>query len=91
MYKELRSIKALSLYYETSVYRIRKLLKKAGVIVNTKAWRNPIRCKETGEVFESADCAAKKYSKTGCSSTIKKALNKKIKTAYGYHWEKIYK
>lgn len=46
-----------------------------------------VRCIETGEVFESASIAAKKYSKS--PSNITSACRGNSHTAYGYHWEYV--
>lgn len=43
-----------------------------------------IRCVETGEIFDSAESAARKYKRSGCS--ILRAARTDGKCA-GYHWE----
>lgn len=49
--------------------------------------RTPIRCIETGVVYESLTEAALAYF--GTSRNIWRALNGRIETAYGYHWEYV--
>lgn len=47
----------------------------------------PIRCVETGVVYESISAAARALY--GDISLIWRALNGRRKTAYGYHWEYV--
>lgn len=49
--------------------------------------RTPVRCVETGLVYESITAAAKACY--GDTAYIWKALNGQKETAYGYHWEYV--
>ena len=51
--------------------------------------KNPIKCLETGEIFNTAAEATRNYGVN--SSTLSACLNKKRETAGGYHWEYIVK
>ena len=54
-----------------------------------KANSRPVRCVETGEVFESQVSAAAAMG-FASSSGIANCLNGRAKTAGGYHWERYY-
>ena len=55
-----------------------------------KALSKPVRCVETGEVFESQIAAAAAMGFAN-SSGIANCLSGRYKTAGGYHWERVEK
>lgn len=52
-----------------------------------KAHNKPVKCIETGEVFESGKAAAEHYNIS--ASQIYAIFRGRCKTAGGYHWEQI--
>ncbi len=58
-----------------------------------KSAAKKVKCVETGRIFENAGQANDFLISNGISESyngflrIKKACNKKIESAYGYHWE----
>ncbi len=49
----------------------------------------PVRCIETGEIFNSTTEAGKAKSKTNSFNSVSRCCRGERKTAYGYHWEFI--
>jgi len=91
------SILAASNWSKTSRINIRRALDKSTSIAGGYHWcyvdsanppvrnQRPVKCVETGEIFESMSAAAKSIGIS--SSGIKNVIIGKNHTAGGYHWE----
>ena len=53
----------------------------------SESLKKKVMCVETGKIYESIKDAQNNFCKT--SKTISKAINGKLKTAYGFHWKLV--
>lgn len=87
------TVRELSSYYELGLETMSKFLRTFNIKKPNKEkiekiktnFKKPVKCLETGEVFESIAAATLKYPK----SSISACLRGKQLTAGGFHWEYI--